>query len=163
MSDRGLVAGVVLVIVGLYIILSRTVGFGGPGPILLMIGAILLILSAARRWRGPIAPGAILVGLGAGFLLQGPFGDWMPRWATILLGLGAGFLLAAALEAAAGRLRRPGPIVPGVILVAVALVAAASQWLDLTRLFVWLDTVWPWLLVLAGVLLVGRALRGRST
>jgi hypothetical protein len=163
MKDRGLVAGIVLVLVGLYIVLSRTVGFGGPGPILFLLGVIFLTLSALRRWRGPILPGAVLLGLGSGFLLQRALGGWMPGWATILLGLGAGFLLAAALEAAAGRLRHPGPIVPGAILVATALVAALSQRAELTHFLFWLDTLWPWALVIGGVLLVITALRGRRT
>jgi hypothetical protein len=163
MTDRGLVAGVVLVAVGLFIILSRTVGFSGPGPILLLIGSIFLILSAARRWRGPIAPGAILIGLGAGLALQDRFESWMPRWGSILLGLGAGFLLTAGVEAATGRLRRRGPIVPGVILVAIALIAAASERWNLAGFFRSLQALWPWALVAAGVLLVVRALRERRT
>jgi hypothetical protein len=163
LSDRGLVAGVVLLLIGLYILLSRRVGFSGPGPILLLIGSGFLILSALRRWRGPIAPGAILVGLGAGFLFQGPMESLLPRWATLVLGLGAGFLLAAALEKAAGRLRAPGPIVPGTILVGTALLAAVVERFDLTRLFRWIGVVWPWALVLAGVALVVLALARRKT
>jgi hypothetical protein len=163
MNDRGLVAGVVLLLIGLYILLSRRVGFSGPGPILVLIGSGFLILSALRRWRGPIAPGAILVGLGAGFLFQGPFDSFLPRWATLVLGLGAGFLLAAALEAAAGRLRAPGPIVPGAILVVTALLAALVERFDLSRLFRWVGVVWPWALVLAGAALVIAALRARKT
>lgn len=163
MRDRGLVAGIVLVAVGVYIILSRSVGFGGAGPLLILIGTVLLALSAVRRWRGPIAPGAILMGLGAGLLLQGPWESWIPRWATIVLGLGLGFLLAAVLEAAAGRLRRPGPIAPGVILVAIALFAAANQRLNLDRFFRRLELLWPWALVALGILLVVRALKGRQT
>jgi len=163
MSDRGLVAGVVLVLIGLYILLSRRVGFSGPGPILLLIGSGFLILSALRRWRGPIAPGAILVGLGAGFLFQGPLETLLPRWATLVLGLGAGFLLAAALEAAAGRLRGPGPIVPGTILVATAIVAAVAERFDLSRLVSWIGVVWPWALVAAGAVLVVTALSRRKT
>ncbi len=163
MNDRSLVAGIVLVAVGLYIVLSRSLGFGGAGPLLLLIGAIFLTLSAARRWRGPIAPGAILMGLGAGILLQVPLEAWVPRWATIVLGLGAGFLLAAVLEAAAGRLRRPGPIVPGVILVVIALVAAAGERLSLDRFFRHLELWWPWALVAVGVVLLVRAFRGRHT
>jgi hypothetical protein len=161
MSDRGFFAGVVLLAVGLYIILSRSLGLTGAGPILLLIGAIFLILSAARRWRGPIAPGAVLIGLGAGLMLQNRFESWMPRWGTILLGLGAGFLLAAALEAATGRLRRRGPIVPGLILVSIALIAAASEHWNLGGFFLWFHTLWPWALVVAGVLLVWQALKGR--
>lgn len=163
MTDRGLGAGLVLLLVGLYIVLARTVGFGGPGPVLLLIGSILVLLSAARRWRGPIAPGAVLVGLGAGLILQTPFDAWMPHWATVLLGLGAGFLLAAALEEAAGRTRATWPIVPGITLVVIALVAAASQRLDLARAFQRLDAVWPWTLVVAGLLLVARALWRNKT
>ncbi|HKD10836.1 MAG TPA: hypothetical protein VKE50_02130 [Thermoanaerobaculia bacterium] len=163
MRDRGLVAGIVLAAVGVYIILSRSVGFGGAGPLLILIGTVFLALSAARHWRGPIAPGAILMGLGAGLLLQGSWESWMPRWATIVLGLGAGFLLAAALEAAAGRLRRPGPIAPGVILVVIAIVAAANQRLNLDPFFRHLDFLWPWALVALGLILVFRALKGRQT
>src|SRR5262249_46147131 len=163
MSDRGLVAGVVLVLIGLYILLSRRVGFSGPGPILLLIGFGFLILSALRRWRGPIAPGAILVGLGSGFLFQGLLENFLPRWATLVLGLGVGFLLAAALEAAAGRLRAPGPIVPGSILVATALLAGVAERFDLSRLVRWIGAVWPWALVAAGAALVIAALKGHRT
>jgi hypothetical protein len=163
MSDRGLVAGVVLFLIGLYILLSRRVGFSGPGPILFLIGSGFLILSALRRWRGPILPGAILVGLGAAFLFQRPMEALLPWWATVVLGLGVGYLLAAALEAAAGRLRAPGPIVPGTILVATALLAAVVERFDLSRLFRWIGVVWPWALVLAGIALVTLALARRKT
>ena len=74
----------------------------GPGPILLLIGAILFTFSALRGFRGPVVPAGVLLGLGAGFLLRDPLDPWMPRWATILLVLGGGLLLAAGIDRQGG-------------------------------------------------------------
>src|SRR5262249_15899487 len=96
MKDRrGLPLGVVLVLVGLFLFLQNIVSWHGPGPILILIGTALLTSSALRRFRGPLLPGAILLGLGAGFLLQVKLETWFPHWATILLGLAAGGLVRA--------------------------------------------------------------------
>ena len=131
----------------------------GPGVTLVLIGTILLVLSAVRGFRGPLLPGGVLLGLGAGFLLRAPLEPILPRWATIVLGLGAGFLLVAAIDAAARhRGRRPSPLVPGVILVAVALLGALAQSPAVREVFGEVEHLWPWLLVVAGVLLVGQAL-----
>lgn len=158
MNDRrGLLVGVILLIVGGFFVLSRTFRFSGPGPILVLIGAIFLALSALRRARGPLLPGGVLLGLGSGFLLREPLADVFPHWATLLLGLGAGFLLVAALDRAAGRDRRPSPLVPGVVLVLVALVGALTRQETFREAFARLQDLWPWALVLAGVALVAQA------
>ena len=158
MNDRrGLIVGVVLLLLGGFFLLSRTFRFSGPGPILLLIGAIFLALAALRHARGPILPGAVLVGLGSGFLLREPLQAILPHWATIVLGLGAGFLLVAALDRAAGRDRRPSPLVPGIALVLVAIVGALTRQEALREAFGRLRDLWPWALVLAGVALVGQA------
>ena len=94
-----------LVALGIYFILYRSLHFRGPGPILLLIGAILLAVSALREFRGPVVPAGVLLGLGAGFLLRDPLERWMPHWAALLLGLGAGLLLAGGL----GRMSGPAP------------------------------------------------------
>lgn len=50
MSDRrSLTLGVVLLMLGVFFLLRHTVGFSGPGPILLLIGGIFLTLSALGR------------------------------------------------------------------------------------------------------------------
>ncbi len=103
------------------------------------------------------------MGLGAGFLLQGTLEHWFPRWATLLLGLGCGFLLVASLDAAAGRGRRPAPLVPGLILTTVALFGALSRWINLAEFFERLAQLWPWALVAAGIVLVVTSLKGRRT
>ena len=163
MTDRrSLTLGLVLLFVGLYFLLWRSFRFSGPGAILILIGAVFFTLSALRRWRGPLLPGGVLLGLGAGFLLQDSLAATLPRWATLLLGLGAGFLLVAAVDRAVDRERRPPPLVPGLVLVGVALIAALAHQVDLTEPLVRLGELWPWALVLAGVVLVVTALRRRS-
>ena len=105
---RGLNLGVAMVALGIYFILYRSLHFRGPGPILLLIGAILLAFSALREFRGPVVPAGVLLGLGAGFLLRDPLDRWMPHWATLLLGLGCGLLLAGGLGRMTGQDRRGG-------------------------------------------------------
>ena len=159
---RGLNLGVALVALGIYFILYRSLHFRGPGPILLLIGAILLAFSALREFRGPVVPAGVLLGLGAGFLLRDPLQRWMPHWATLLLGLGAGLLLAGGLRRMTGEQRSPAPIPPGIVLVTIALVAALSQNLAIPESFyesVW--KLWPFAFVVAGVVLVVQAVRRR--
>ncbi len=80
----------------------------------------------------------------------------------IVLGIGAGFLLVAAVDRASGRERRPSPLLPGVALVGVAAIGALAQRTPIFEVFSGLGKYWPWLLVVAGALLVGQALlRGR--
>jgi hypothetical protein len=158
---RGLNLGVVLVAVGLFFLLRRELHFRGPGPILLLIGAAFLAIAALRDFRGPILPAGVLLGLGAGFLLRNPLERWMPGWATLLLGLGGGLLLAAAIERSAGRERR-APILPGIVLVAIALATAIAENIRFPYSFmdlVW--KLWPWALVAAGAVLVFQAIRRR--
>lgn len=160
MDRRNLTAGVVLLILGIYFLLWRTVPFSAPGAILLLIGAIFFVLSALRRWRGPLLPGGILLGLGTGFVLQDSLSSIFPRWAILLLGLGCGFLLVAAIDRAAGRERRPAPLVPGIILVAIALAAALVWRVDVP--FERIAVLWPWVLVIGGAVLLLTAMRRKA-
>lgn len=161
---RGLNLGVALVAVGFYFVLQRSLHFRGAGPILILIGSVLLAFSALREFRGPIVPAGVLLGLGAGFLLRDPLDRWMPGWATLLLGLGGGLMLASALDRTPGRERRPSPFVPGALLVAIALVTAVSANLRIPEtVFESLWRLWPFALVAAGVLLVLQAVRGRKS
>jgi hypothetical protein len=162
LSDRrNLTLGIVLLFIGAFFLLSKTFRFSGPGAILVLIGAILLTLSAARGFRGPLLPGGILIGLGGAFLLQSPLERYFPRWATITFGLGLGFLLVAVVDRAARRARRPSPLVPGLILVAVSFFGALSRLTPVEDLLVRLRDLWPWALVLAGLALVVAALTRR--
>lgn len=161
---RGPTLGIALLAVGLYFLLKQQLHFRGAGPILLLIGTILLTISAMRGFRGPMVPAGVLLGLGTGFLLRDPLAPWMPGWAVLIFFLGLGLLLAAALERYAGRERRPVPVVPGTILVLIALVAAVAQNLSIPETLqdaAW--RLWPWALIAAGAILVVQAMRSRRS
>ncbi len=162
MDRRTLSLGIILTALGVFFLLRHTINFSGPGPLLLFLGALLLTLSALRSFRGPVLPGGVLLGLGAGFLLQPVLEPWLPRWGSLVLGLGVGFLLVASLDRAAGRGRSPAPLVPGAILVVVAAAAALAKAVRLEVLLPALTRLWPWLLVAAGVALVATSLRRRT-
>jgi hypothetical protein len=163
MSDRrGLTLGVVLALVGAFFLLKRSVSFSGPGPACLLLGAILLTVSALRSFRGPILPGGVLAGLGVGFLMQGPLESWLPRWATLLAGLAVGFLLVAGLERAGGGGRHRHFLIPALILLGIAAGAAVSRAVDSTWLIESFAGLWPWLLIAAGLWLVVSAFRRKA-
>lgn len=159
MDRRNLTLGVVLLGVGVYFLLWKSFQLSGPGPILLLLGAIFLTLSALRRFRGPLLPGGVLLGLGTGFLLQDALSDVAPRWATLIFFMGWGFLLVALLDQMAGRERRPVPLIPGTILIVIALIAVLARHADLTEPVQVLLRLWPWALVAAGVVLLLQGLR----
>ena len=160
---RGLNVGIALIAVGGYFLLRRELHWRGPGPLLLLLGTILFVVAALRDFRGPIVPAGVLLGLGAGFLLRDPLLPWMPPWATLLLGLGAGLLLAAAIERSRSVGRRPAPLLPGIVLVAIAAFTAISRNLVFPdEIFDYAWRLWPWALVIAGVVLMVQAMRRRK-
>jgi hypothetical protein len=154
----------VFLFLGAFFLLRDRFFFSGPAPILLLIGGILLAASALRGFGGPLMPAGVLLGLGTGFLLQNRLSRWMPEWSILLLGLGAGFLLVAAIDHAVGRSRRPRPIVPGAMLVAIAFFAFLTWQLRLGGALEVLANLWPWALVAAGIVLVAQGMmRSRKT
>jgi hypothetical protein len=164
MGDRrALTLGIALVAVGFYALASRSLGWRGPEAVLLLLGAIFFFLSALSRFRGPLLPAGVLLGLGVGMLLREPLEPWMSSWAAILLGLGGGFLLVSAIDRSVGRKREPPPIVPGVALTGIAVAEAATRALPMHDLLARLDLLWPFLVFAAGLLLVATALRRRRT
>lgn len=159
---RGLTIGIVLLALGVFFLVRQSIPVSGPAPILLLIGAILFALSAARRFRGPLLPAGVLLGLGAGFLLRGPLSPWLTESGSIVLGLGCGLLAVVAIDASMGRHRGPAPLVGGLVLIAVAVGSAVSRSYDLTAVREALDRAWPWLLIAAGIVLVAASLRRKT-
>jgi hypothetical protein len=157
--SSGFGLGVALVALGLFILLERSFHIHGPGPILLVIGAALFAVAGMRRFQGPLVPAGVLLGLGAAFLVRDPLEPWVPGWATILCGIGAGLILASVLDRREGR---RGPSVAGVVLIVVAIAATLATNLHISiglRERLW--QLWPFVLLVAGVLLVFQALSGK--
>lgn len=166
-SDRrrsGLLPGVALVVIGAAVLLSRSRIFAGPGVVVLLVGVLFLLVSAARGFSGPLLPGGVLTGLGAGLMLRRTLAPWFPEWGAILLGLGIGFLFVASIDAAKGRSRRPSPFVPGTVLTLLALFSAARRIPALRWISdVDFERIWPWAALVVGLLLVaGASLQRRS-
>lgn len=160
MKNRlGLTLGVVFLFVGAYVLAQRSLGFSGPGPVLVLLGCILLAISALRGFSGPLLPGGILTGLGIALLLEPSLEGAMPAWGVVVLGLGLAFLFVAAVDAMKKRERRPSPLVPGVILTALGILSLAyaslpRRWM----LELHLARAWPWAILIAGGILILRGL-----
>ena len=161
-EQKGLRFGLVLILVGAFLLLRRFVDLSSPGPIVLLVGGILFVLSALRRFRGPLLPACVLLGLGAAIMLRGPLSEWFPEPATMMLGLGCGFLAVAALDVFANHVRGPGPRIAGAVLVGVAILAALARRFDLAAVLAQIEPYWPWLLVAVGAVLIATSLRKKS-
>ncbi len=159
---RGLILGIVLVVLGAWFLLRQSIELSGPGPILLLVGAILFAVSASLRFHGPLVGACVLLGLGAGFVLRRPLSPWMSHTGAILFGLGCGFLLLVAIDAVMKRRRGPGPLIAGLVLVGLGASSLLFRWVDLSVFRETLDRTWPWLLIAAGAVLVFLSLRKRS-
>ena len=152
MNDRRtLTLGIVIALVGGFFLLRRSVELSGPAPILLLLGAIFLALSALRSFRGPLLPAGVLLGLGAGFLLS--LRALAPAWATLARRLGGVPLVASRPRR---RARDPGRLVPGHPPRRWPGAALARQ-LNFAAFFERLAFLWPWLLGRRVVLALRRS------
>lgn len=148
--DRRYAPGVLLIVLGVALLLTRQQVLRGEVTVL-VIGAALLVAYAFTQSYGLLVPGGILTGLGAGIALR--------EWAAgggVLLGLGVGFFLIYVLDRARGGGGGGGagtwPIIPGGILIVIGLLQAARSVAALQALWSW----WPVALIALGVWLVVR-------
>lgn len=151
-NRQRLTTGLVLVLLGLgFFLLQRVEGLGDE-VVLLLIGAAFLIGYFFQRSYGLLIPGCILIGLGAGGMINEDRLWWAD--AGWQLGLGAGFLAIYAIDRLY-RGRTPWwPLIPGAVLVLVGLARTGP-------IFKFLLRNWPLLLVAVGVLILIGAFRQR--
>lgn len=155
--NRDLVAGAILLIVGLFLLAGQLVpGFERFIP--LLVGLALLLLFFVTRSPAALIPGGIVTGVGVGILVATQ-GDQQFGGAGFLMSLGGGFLLVSLLGAIFQVPEvRAWPLVPGSILIAVGALILAGQMgqtvLDIATRW------WPLVLVIVGGYLVFAA-RGR--
>ncbi|HEY8762209.1 MAG TPA: hypothetical protein VIP52_15010 [Candidatus Dormibacteraeota bacterium] len=156
-SNRSLLPGVLLIVVGLVMLLATTTGVGGrliPGA----IGVCFLAAYAYQRRYGFLVAGSILIGLGAGVALDSSLGG---HGAAVVTGLGLGFMAIFAIDSLRGTHQSHWwPLIPGSVLLLVGLEMATQDETALT----WLANWWPLALIVAGVLAIVRAAsRPRNT
>lgn len=154
--DRGgIVAGVVLIAIGVMLFVGQSVPDVGQ-YVVLAVGVVLFALFAVRREYGVLVPACIVTGVGAGVPLAaanpGDLGGGL-----VLICLATGFL-AIWLLGALFRLRENHwwPVVPAVVLGTIggALVAGERG----RPLADTVATLWPIVFLAIGALLIGQEL-----
>lgn len=153
-SDRRVVGGIILIVVGLGLLALEL--FEGLGRFSwpLLVGALFLAGYFARRTYGFLIAGAILFGIGLGQLGEEIFdvGDGVET-----IGLGLGFVSIYIVD----RIDRADapwwPLIPGLILLATGLGSVGGEIANV------MDYVWPGLLILIGLALIFGLSRNRQT
>ena len=155
----GVVAGALLVVVGILLLVVTQLGVGGE-VVPAAIGVGFLVVYAFQPRYGFLVAGSIMTGLGAGIVVETHFNT---AGAAVLLGLGLGFCAIYGIDLAVSRLKHSTlwwPLVPGVILLGIGLLVASQNFGELA----WIGRWWPLALVVLGVLLLlGRPGRGSAS
>jgi hypothetical protein len=149
-----LAAGAALVVIGIVVLALQY--FEGPGRaiVLLLAGGSFIATYFYSEIYGLLIPGGILSGLGLGML-----GEW---WGASVrdpnaIGLGIGFASIYLIERIYRHRAHWWPLIPGVILIGSGL---GARFGDVGHI------LWRWapaILVVLGIVIVVRAMRGSSS
>jgi hypothetical protein len=150
MTQRNLAPGLILIALGAFLFMVQTTGIGAEA-IVAVIGAGFLIAYAVTRQYGFLVPGGIMTGLGLGIVWET---ELTSEGGAVLIGLGLGFLSIWVLDLIMKHTEVPWwPIIPGGILATIGvLIEAGGEGLlaDVAQL-------WPVaLIVIGGVLLLAQ-------
>lgn len=156
MTQRNLVPGLILIVLGAFLFFVQATGVGAEA-IVAVIGAGFLVAYAVTRHYGFLVPGGILTGLGLGIVweVSSPTAG-----GVVLIGLGLGFLSIWVVDAVMKHTPVAWwPIIPGGILGTIGFLVETGR----EGLLADLNWLWPAALIVVGViLLVGQMGRGRQ-
>lgn len=151
--SRSAMPGVVLVVAGLVLFALQWAPDPAGPSVLLAVGAAFMTGYVMRGLYGLLIPACVLLGLGAGVLLEdlglGPSGP-------VPLALGAGFIAIWAIDLLRRRSTPWWPLVPGGVLV---LVGVADEIVGVEQV---LSKTWPVAIVIVGVGIIVGSVRGRE-
>jgi hypothetical protein len=156
-----LALGVILVAVGGVLLVTRFVPMESAPAWLLGLGAGLALIGIVGASYGSLVGGMILLGLGAGMVLgdRGVANIAAGTW--IVLGLGAGFVGIFLLALILKLRSHWWPLVPGVILLGIGGARYIRHFALISpQVEMAVRTWWPAALVVGGVWLLVRAVRG---
>ncbi len=163
----GLVGGLILILVGAAFLVAQLV----PGlrawfraadtwPLLIVgVGVLFLVLAVALNTPPLAVPGCIVGGIGCLLFYQNATGNWA-SWAyawTLIPGfVGLGVMISALMQ---GQSKKD--MTAGLWLMLISLLAFVvfGSFMGLGRF----SPYWPVLLVLGGLLILGRTIFGRKT
>jgi hypothetical protein len=140
-----LIAGAMLIIVGLTLFLMQRFEELGQSVALTALGGLFIAGYLYTRAYAFLVPGGILVGLGLG-----SFGE---RYFYVFsdlsnIGLGVGFVLIYLIALLYQRRSHWWPLIPGTVLILLGLRTWGKVWRFL------LDDGWPFILVIIGFLMI---------
>ncbi|MGC8838376.1 MAG: hypothetical protein ACP5UM_08165 [Anaerolineae bacterium] len=152
----GVVVGALLILLGILFFLAQFVQFEG-WVFLLGLGIIFLAVGWLLRTYGFLIPGGILAGLGVGIAAGNVLPEDGGQGGAVLLGLGLGFILVWLLGWAILQEKHPWPLIPGGILGVLGALLLAGAWgLQVLEL---LGKFWPVILVVIGIVVLISAFR----
>ena len=152
--SRGGLPGVILIVIGVALFAVQLLHLDAD-VIVLIIGLVFATAFVGTRRYGLLIPAAILTGLGTGILLE----DIGYTRESVPLGLGLGFLAIYGVDLVTSGAHQPGrwwPLIPGTILMVVAVVSGAFGPEGQRAI----EQGWPVILVAAGAWLL---FRGRAS
>lgn len=159
-KQGGLIAGIILIIVGIAILLANF-GLLGPEFFIIVLGVAFLVAYIFRRVIGFLIPGMILLWLGAAILLvdSGVLAV-EDEGSIILISLGLAFV---SIYIFMGRKRHWWPLIPGGILLILgtAILLATENLIPLTTLQIF-NLILPITLILLGIWLIFRRFSRRQ-
>jgi hypothetical protein len=152
MQERNLAPGLVLIGLGVMFAIVQLTGVGGEA-VVAVIGGALLIAYAFTRHYGYLVPGGILTGLGLGIIWQAAV--LSDAGGAVLVGLGAGFLTIYLVDLfVRGNGALWWPIIPGGITLTIGLLLETGNGGTLEGA----APLWPIILVVIGGVLLLRQL-----
>jgi hypothetical protein len=156
MQERNLAPGLVLIGLGVLFGIVQLTGVGGEA-VVVVIGGGLLIGYAVTRHYGYLVPGGILTGLGLGIIWQALV--LSDAGGAVLVGLGGGFLSIYLVDAFVRRDHALWwPIIPGGITLTIGLLLETGREGTLAGA----APLWPIALVVIGGALLLRQVRTGS-
>lgn len=160
---NGLIGGLILVAIGLYLLVAQFVRAEWMGLLILPgLSVMFLLWGLLTRNAGLLVPGGILGGIALGtYLVSNTLKDGMDvtQGGVFLLSFAAGWALITVLSALIGQ-RQLWPLIPGGILATIgALLLAGSQGLTLLE---WIGRLWPLALIAGGLATLWRVFRRQS-
>lgn len=156
MNTRNVAPGVILIALGALFFLVQVTDVGGEAVVAVIGGAFLVAYVFSRQY-GFLVPGGIMTGLGLGILWQTQAGP--ADGGAVVIGLGVGFLSIFVIDLVVRGARGLWwPIIPGGILTAIGVLIEA----DRVEILAELERAWPLVVIAIGVTLVFRQMRPRG-